>query len=215
MEAKHVANALNALFEVADADEASAAALALADRLISEAEGDARLRQSMGARAVASTLHALSRWPQESGLHEGAWCLAARLGWAPLEWSAFEFSQTGQIANALARLGRDEDGNAVLARDVLMGVAVHLELYPERFDSAEGRTWVCCSRLSPSCDARRAAAARNAGAGACHDAVSRRTLIATSVRTRRAANSHSYAPSPVVTWQAVKIAPAVVIGSGG
>ncbi|UIF88393.1 hypothetical protein KAF44_23370 (plasmid) [Cupriavidus necator] len=139
MEAKHVSNALNALSKWPDADEASAAALALADRLISEAEGDARLRQSMGAQAVASTLHALSRWPQESGLHEAAWCLAARLGWAPLEWSAFEFSQTGQIANALARLGRDEDGNAVLARDVLMGVAVHLELYPERFDSAEGR----------------------------------------------------------------------------
>ncbi|UIF89390.1 Type III effector protein (Skwp5) (plasmid) [Cupriavidus necator] len=139
MEAKHVANALNALSKWPDADEASAAALALADRLTSEAEGDARLRQSMDAQAVASTLHALSRWPQESGLHEAAWCLAARLGWAPLEWSAFEFSQTGQIANALARLGRDEDGNAVLARDVLMGVAVHLELYPERFDSAEGR----------------------------------------------------------------------------
>ncbi|UIF88999.1 hypothetical protein KAF44_27785 (plasmid) [Cupriavidus necator] len=139
MDAQAVANALNAFSKWPDADEASAAALALADRLISEAEGDARLRQSMGAQAVASTLHALSRWPQESGLHEAAWCLAARLGWAPLEWSAFEFSQTGQIANALARLGRDEDGNAVLARDVLMGVAVHLELYPERFDSAEGR----------------------------------------------------------------------------
>ncbi|UIF88502.1 Type III effector protein (Skwp5) (plasmid) [Cupriavidus necator] len=139
MEAIHVSNALNAFSKWPDADEASAAALALADRLTSEAEGDARLRQSMGAQAVASTLHALSRWPQESGLHEAAWCLAARLGWAPLEWSAFEFRQTGQIANALARLGRDEDGNAVLARDVLMGVAVHLELYPERFDSADGR----------------------------------------------------------------------------
>ncbi|UIF88373.1 hypothetical protein KAF44_23225 (plasmid) [Cupriavidus necator] len=139
MEAQAVANALNAFSKWPDADEARDAALVLADRLTSEAEGDARLRQSMGAQAVASTLHALSRWPQESGLHEAAWCLAARLGWAPLEWSAFEFSQTGQIANALARLGRDEDGNAVLARDVLMGVAVHLELYPERFDSAEGR----------------------------------------------------------------------------
>ncbi|UIF88780.1 hypothetical protein KAF44_26290 (plasmid) [Cupriavidus necator] len=139
MEAKHVSNALNALSKWPDADEARDAALVLADRLTSEAEGDARLRQSMGAQAVASTLHALSRWPQESGLHEAAWCLAARLGSAPLEWSTFEFGQTGQIANALARLGRDEDGNAVLARDVLMGVAVHLELYPERFDSAEGR----------------------------------------------------------------------------
>ncbi|UIF88817.1 hypothetical protein KAF44_26595 (plasmid) [Cupriavidus necator] len=139
MDAQAVTNALNALSKWPDEAEARAAALVLADRLTSEAEGDARLRQSMGAQAVASTLHALSRWPQESGLHEAAWCLAARLGSAPLEWSTFEFGQTGQIANALARLGRDEDGNAVLARDVLMGVAVHLELYPERFDSAEGR----------------------------------------------------------------------------
>ncbi|UIF89042.1 Type III effector protein (Skwp5) (plasmid) [Cupriavidus necator] len=139
MEAQAVANALNAFSKWPDADEARDAALVLADRLTSEAEGNARLRESMDAQAVASTLHALSRWPQESGLHEAAWCLAARLGWAPLEWSAFEFSQTGQIANALARLGRDEDGNAILARDVLTGVAVHLELYPERFDSAEGR----------------------------------------------------------------------------
>ncbi|UIF88760.1 Type III effector protein (Skwp5) (plasmid) [Cupriavidus necator] len=139
MDAQAVTNALNALSKWPDEAEARAAALVLADRLTSEAEGDARLRQSMGAQAVASTLHALSRWPQGSGLHEAAWCLAARLGSAPLEWSTFEFGQTGQIANALARLGRDEDGNAVLARDVLMGVAVHLELYPERFDSAEGR----------------------------------------------------------------------------
>ncbi|UIF89076.1 hypothetical protein KAF44_28395 (plasmid) [Cupriavidus necator] len=121
MDAQAVANALNALSKWPDADEARAAALVLADRLTSEAEGDARLRQSMDAQEVASTLHALSRWPQESGLHEAAWCLAARLGWAPLEWSAFEFSQTGQIANALARLGRDEDGDAILARDVLTG----------------------------------------------------------------------------------------------
>ncbi|UIF88978.1 Type III effector protein (Skwp5) (plasmid) [Cupriavidus necator] len=139
MDAQAVANALNALSKWPDEAEARAAALVLANRLTSEAEGDARLRQSMDAQEVASTLNALSRWPQESGLHEAAWCLAARLGWAPLEWSTFEFGQTGQIANALARLGRDEDGNAVLARDVLMGVAVHLELYPERFDSAEGR----------------------------------------------------------------------------
>ncbi|WP_280920933.1 XopAD/skwp family type III secretion system effector, partial [Cupriavidus sp. AcVe19-1a] len=140
MDAWAVTNALNAFSKWPDEEEASAAALALADRLTSEAEGDAWLRQSMDALGVASTLNALSRWPQESGLHEAAWCLVARLGWAPLEWSAFEFGQIGQIANALARLGGDEDGNAVLARDVLMGVAVHLELYPERFDSADGRS---------------------------------------------------------------------------
>ncbi|MEX3640444.1 hypothetical protein, partial [Paraburkholderia sp. BR14320] len=44
------------------------------------------------------------------------------------------------IANALARLGGDEDGDdARLARGVLTGVAMHLALRPERFDSADGR----------------------------------------------------------------------------
>ncbi|KAF7964072.1 hypothetical protein AWV80_02530 [Cupriavidus sp. UYMU48A] len=101
------------------------------------------LCRSLNAQDVAEVLNGLSRWPQEAGLREAARLLAAHLGRPPLPWSAFDFGHLAQIANALARLGGDEDGDedgdARLARGVLMGVAVHLALRPERFESANGR----------------------------------------------------------------------------
>ncbi|MGF6292643.1 XopAD/skwp family type III secretion system effector [Paraburkholderia youngii] len=135
MSAQDVAQALHALSRWTDEPEARAAVLALAQRVAT----DGALCRSMNPQEVAMALNALSRWPQETGLREAARLLAARLGRPPLAWSAFDLGHLAQIANALARLGGDEDGDARLARGVLMGVAVHLELYPERFDSAEGR----------------------------------------------------------------------------
>ncbi|MEX3640416.1 hypothetical protein, partial [Paraburkholderia sp. BR14320] len=136
MNAQDVAMALHALSRWPEAPEAGDAVRALAQRLAT----DEALREAMDAQAVAMALNALSRWPQESGLREAARLLAARLGRPPLAWREFDLSHLAQIANALARLGGDEDGDdARLARGVLTGVAVHLALHPERFDSAEGR----------------------------------------------------------------------------
>ncbi|MEX3683212.1 hypothetical protein AB3X89_40125, partial [Paraburkholderia sp. BR14320] len=140
MDAQEVAMALNGLSRWPEAPEARDAVLALAQRLATEEV----LCPSMTAQEVTMALNALSRWPQETGLREAARLLAARLGRPPLPWSAFDFGHLAQIANALARLRGDEDGDedgddARLARGVLMGVAVHLALRPERFDSADGR----------------------------------------------------------------------------
>ncbi|MGF6812859.1 hypothetical protein OKW30_008076 [Paraburkholderia sp. Clong3] len=138
MNAQEVANALGALSKWPDEDWARAAALRLAGRLASDADADVRLRESMNAQEVANALGALSKWPDEDWAREAAWLLAARPGRPPLPWNAFDMGQIGQIANALARLGRAEDRDAERARSVLRGVAVHLELRPERFERAAG-----------------------------------------------------------------------------
>ncbi|WP_429496213.1 XopAD/skwp family type III secretion system effector [Paraburkholderia youngii] len=135
MTAQHVAEVLNALSKWPKAPEAWDAVRVLALRVAT----DGALCRSMNPQEVAMALNALSRWPQETGLREAARLMAARLGRPPLAWSAFDLGHLAQIANALARLGGDEDGDARLARGVLMGVAVHLALYPGRFDSADGR----------------------------------------------------------------------------
>ncbi|MGF6292561.1 GH24 family phage-related lysozyme (muramidase) [Paraburkholderia youngii] len=135
MNAQAVAMAVNGLSRWPDEPEARAVVLALAQRVAT----DQALRRSMSTQHVAMALNALSTWPQETGLREAAGLLAARLGRPPLAWSAFDLGYLAQIANALARLGGDEDGDARLARGVLMGVAMHLALRPERFDSADGR----------------------------------------------------------------------------
>ncbi|MGF6971960.1 glutaredoxin-related protein [Paraburkholderia sp. JPY465] len=132
---QEVAMALHALSTWPDEPEARAAVLALAQRVVTEET----LCQSLNPQEVAMALNALSTWPQETGLREAARLLAARLGRPPLAWNAFGFGHLAQIANALARPGGDEDGDARLARGVLMGVAAHLALRPERFDSADGR----------------------------------------------------------------------------
>ncbi|MEX3640441.1 hypothetical protein AB3X90_40245, partial [Paraburkholderia sp. BR14427] len=129
MDAQEVAMALNGLSRWPEAPEARDAVLALAQRLATKEA----LREAMNAHEVAMALNGLSRWPQESGLREAARLLAARLGRPPLAWREFDLGHLAQIANALARLGGDEDGDdARLARGVLTGVAMHLALRPER-----------------------------------------------------------------------------------
>ncbi|WP_429496267.1 XopAD/skwp family type III secretion system effector [Paraburkholderia youngii] len=136
LNAQEVVMALNALSRWPEAPEARDAVRVLAQRVAT----DQALRRSMTAHEVALALNALSRWPQETCLREAARLMAVRLGRPPLAWSAFDLGHLAQIANALARLGGHEDGDdARLARGVLMGVAMHLEPRPERFDSADGR----------------------------------------------------------------------------
>ncbi|MFP4833971.1 XopAD/skwp family type III secretion system effector [Paraburkholderia sp. BR10879] len=135
MNGKGVAVSLNALSKWPHVIGARQAALLLAVRLVSEAY----LFESMNGKDVAMSLNALSKWPDEADARQAAMLLAARLGRQQLPWRAFDIGPIGQIANALARLAGDEDGDTRLARGVLMGVAVHLELRTERFESADGR----------------------------------------------------------------------------
>ncbi|UIF88771.1 hypothetical protein KAF44_26245 (plasmid) [Cupriavidus necator] len=88
------------------------AALALADRLTSEAEGNARLRQSMDARAVATALNALSKWPDKEEARKAALRLAERVSSEPQLCQSMDAQAVTNALNALSKWPDEAEARA-------------------------------------------------------------------------------------------------------
>ncbi|QUP58051.1 type III secretion system effector protein [Ralstonia nicotianae] len=139
MNAQQIANALNALSKWPERVECRDTAAVLSARVAD----DAALRHGMDTRAMASVLNALSKWPEAPACRRATVLLMALPGEAGHPWRQFDMSGLAQVANASARLflsAPDEVEVQALASAKLGGLAAHLDLHRERFETASARS---------------------------------------------------------------------------
>ncbi|MGA4049337.1 XopAD/skwp family type III secretion system effector [Ralstonia nicotianae] len=139
MNAQQIANALNALSKWPERVECQDTAAVLSARVAD----DAALRHGMDTRAMASVLNALSKWPEAPACRRATVLLMALPGEAGHPWRQFDMSGLAQVANASARLflsAPDEVEVQALASAKLGGLAAHLDLHRERFETASARS---------------------------------------------------------------------------
>ncbi|WP_348649607.1 shikimate kinase, partial [Rhizobium leguminosarum] len=128
-----MATALNALSKWPGRANCEKAIDVLASRLAKDHD----LRQAMDAQHVGISLNALSRCLGRPACQTAGLLLAERAGLAELPWQQFEMRGIAMVANAMSRLLHlDEEQLQTLGGAKLQAMAGHLELHPERFESA-------------------------------------------------------------------------------
>lgn len=139
MDAQHVANMLNALSKWPGNEVCRDATERLAERVVSE---DA-LVQEMDAQEVAMSLNALCGSARAPDWRWASIAIADRAGGTDLPWRDFDMAELAQVGNALSHLSHsavdaeDESEVQALARAKLQGLAAHLDLHRDHFETAQ------------------------------------------------------------------------------
>ncbi|WP_445219707.1 XopAD/skwp family type III secretion system effector [Bradyrhizobium sp. Pa8] len=141
MDAQHVANMLNALSKWPSNEVCLDATGRLAERVVSQDT----LVQDMKAQEVAISLNALSGSPDAPDWRWASIALADRAGGIDLPWRDFSMAALAQVSNALSQLSHSavdaDDGAEVqaLVRAKLQGLAAHLDLHRDHFETAQAQ----------------------------------------------------------------------------
>ncbi|MCV3211840.1 type III effector protein [Mesorhizobium sp. YC-39] len=141
MDAQNVANSLNALSKW----PGNEVCLATTERLAEWVASEDTLLQEMNAQEVAMSLNALCGSPHAPDWRWTSIRLADRTGGADLPWRDFDMGTLAQVGNALTHLSHsavdaeDEAEVQALARAKLQGLAAHLDLHRDRFETAQAQ----------------------------------------------------------------------------
>ncbi|WP_084801755.1 XopAD/skwp family type III secretion system effector [Bradyrhizobium sp. Ec3.3] len=140
-DAQHVANMLNALSKWPANEVCLDATGRLAERVVSEDT----LLQGMNAQEVAMSLNALRGSAHAPDWRWASIALADRAGGTDLPWRDFNMAALAQVSNGLSQLSHsavDADDEAevqALARAKLQGLAAHLDLHRDHFETAQAQ----------------------------------------------------------------------------